>query len=318
MDFRKKRIGVLMGGWSSEREISLMSGKNILASLKRQGFDAVGIDMVMGMDFFTRFKKEEIDIVFNILHGKPGEDGTVQGLLELLGIPYTGSGLLASAIAMNKVMTKRILLREGILTPNFYVVDEWKELKKSMKEAVEKVGFPMFIKPEEEGSSVGADIIRVKKGIKKKFVKERERYRTFLVEEYIKGMIATCGVLGTGKDAYSLPVLELVPEKKFYDYEAKYTKGMTEFIIPARLAQKITEITKRMALETHRIIGCRGFSRVDFVIKDNEIPYVLEINTIPGMTKISDLPAEAEKIGMSYDELVMEILKSSIPKDSME
>ncbi len=311
MDFRKKRIGVLMGGWSSEREISLMSGKNILASLKRQGFDAVGIDMVMGMDFFTRFKKEEIDIVFNILHGKPGEDGTVQGLLELLGIPYTGSGLLASAIAMNKVMTKRILLREGILTPNFYVVDEWKELKKSMKEAVEKVGFPMFIKPEEEGSSVGADIIRVKKGIKKKFVKERERYRTFLVEEYIKGMIATCGVLGTGKDAYSLPVLELVPEKKFYDYEAKYTKGMTEFIIPARLAQKITEITKRMALETHRIIGCRGFSRVDFVIKDNEIPYVLEINTIPGMTKISDLPAEAEKIGISYDELVMEILKSS-------
>lgn len=311
MDFRKKRIGVLMGGWSSEREISLMSGKNILASLKRQGFDAVGIDMVMDMDFFARFKKEEIDIVFNILHGKPGEDGTVQGLLELLGIPYTGSGLLASAIAMNKVMTKRILLREGILTPNFYVVDEWKELRKSMEEAVEKVGFPMFIKPEEEGSSVGADIIRVKEGIKKKFVKERERYRTFLVEEYIKGMIATCGVLGTGKDAYSLPVLELVPEKKFYDYEAKYTKGMTEFIIPARLDKKITEITKRMALETHRIIGCRGFSRVDFVIKDNEIPYVLEINTIPGMTKISDLPAEAEKIGMSYDELVMEILKSS-------
>ena len=146
------------------------------------------------------------------------------------------------------------------------------------------------------------------------FEDEREQFGTFFVEQYIEGMIATCGVLGTGKDAYALPVLELVPEKEFYDYEAKYTKGMTEFIIPARLSDEVTEATKRLSIATHRIIGCSGFSRVDFVIKDNEMPYVLEINTIPGMTEISDLPAEAKEIGMSYDELVIEILSSSIPR----
>lgn len=310
--FNNKRIGVLMGGWSSEREISLDSGKNILASLKRQGFDAVALDM--NRDFIENIREEKIDIIFNILHGKPGEDGTVQGLLDLLGIPYTGSGLLASAIAMNKIMTKRILLKEGILTPNFYAVLEWEDIKKSVREAVEMVKFPMFIKPAEEGSSVGAEILWKEKGIEEKFTIERETYGTFFVEEYIEGMIATCGILGTGKDAYSLPVLELVPKNEFYDFEAKYTEGMTKFIIPARLDNGITEVTKRLALETHKLIGCRGFSRVDFIIKDNEIPYVLEINTIPGMTKVSDLPAEAEKVGISYDELVMGILKSSIPK----
>ena len=299
-----------MGGWSSEREISLRSGKNILDSLRRQGFSAVGIDM--DKDFINKLKNENIDIIFNILHGKPGEDGTVQGLLELLGIPYTGSGLLASAVAMNKVVTKRILLREGIITPNFYVFEEWEEIEKCLEEAVDKIGFPMFMKPAEEGSSVGTEIIREENNLKEKFIKEQKTYGTFLVEEYIDGMTATCGVLGTGKDAYALPILELIPKKEFYDYEAKYTKGMTEFIIPARLSQETTEVVQRMAVDTHRIIGCRGFSRVDFVIKENEIPYVLEINTIPGMTEISDLPAEAKEIGMSYDELVFEILKSSI------
>ncbi|MCK4235061.1 D-alanine--D-alanine ligase [candidate division WOR-3 bacterium] len=310
--FNNKRIGVLMGGWSSEREISLDSGKNILASLKRQGFDAVALDM--NRDFIEKIREEKIDIIFNILHGKPGEDGTVQGLLDLLGIPYTGSGLLASAIAMNKIMTKRILLKEGILTPNFYAVLEWEDIKKSVREAVEMVKFPMFIKPAEEGSSVGAEILWKEKGIEEKFTIERETYGTFFVEEYMEGMIATCGILGTGKDAYSLPVLELVPKNEFYDFEAKYTEGMTKFIIPARLDNGITEVTKRLALETHKLIGCRGFSRVDFIIKDNEIPYVLEINTIPGMTKVSDLPAETQEIGMSYDDLVMEILKSSMPR----
>ena len=310
--FNNKRIGVLMGGWSSEREISLDSGKNILASLKRQGFDAVALDM--NRDFIEKIREEKIDIIFNILHGKPGEDGTVQGLLDLLGIPYTGSGLLASAIAMNKIMTKRILLKEGILTPNFYAVLEWEDIKKSVREAVEMVKFPMFIKPAEEGSSVGAEILWKEKGIEEKFTIERETYGTFFVEEYMEGMIATCGILGTGKDAYSLPVLELVPKNEFYDFEAKYTEGMTKFIIPARLDNGITEVTKRLALETHKLIGCRGFSRVDFIIKNNEIPYVLEINTIPGMTKVSDLPAETQEIGMSYDDLVMEILKSSMPR----
>ncbi len=308
--FKDKRIGVLMGGWSSEREISLRSGKNILESLARQGLDVVAIDM--DKNFITRLKEEHIDVVFNILHGKPGEDGSVQGVLDLLSIPYTGSGLLASAIAMNKSITKRILQKEGILTPEFYEFENWKEIAKSTQEAIEKVGFPMFMKPIEEGSSVGAEIISANDGLKDRFSKEMERFGGFLIEEYIDGMTATCGVLGTGRDAYSLPILELVSKKKFYDYEAKYTEGMTEFIVPARLDEKTTRLVQQMAVDTHRLIGCRGFSRVDFVIKGNEVPYVLEINTIPGMTEISDLPAEAKEIGMSYDELVMEILKSSI------
>jgi len=307
--FKNKRIAVLMGGWSNEREISLKSGRNILDSLKRQGLDAVGMDM--DTNFIKRLKEEKIDIVFNILHGKPGEDGTVQGLLELLKIPFTGSGLLASAIAMDKVMTKRILSREGILTPNFYVFEEWKGIKDSLDEAIREVKFPMFMKPVEEGSSVGIEIIKGREGIEERFVEEREKYGTFFVEEYIEGMIATCGVLGTGNDAYALPVLELAPKNEFYDYEAKYTKGMTEFIIPARLDNKVAEKIRNVALQTHRLIGCKGFSRVDMIIKENQIPYVLEINTIPGMTKISDLPAEAKELGMSYDDLVFEILKSS-------
>jgi D-alanine-D-alanine ligase len=310
--FLTKRIGVLMGGWSSEREISLMSGRNILASLERQGLQAHAIDMTR--DILATLGQTGIDVVFNILHGKPGEDGTVQGMLDLMGIAYTGSGVLASAIAMNKIVTKRILLREGILTPHFHVVDTWIELDEAVDEATNSVGFPMFMKPPEEGSSVGAAILRSGVDLAARFAEERERYGTFFVERYIEGMIATCGVLGTGKDAYALPVLELVPDREFYDYEAKYTKGMTEFIIPARLDKRITEATKKLAVATHRLIGCSGFSRVDFVIKDNEMPYVLEINTIPGMTEVSDLPAEAQEIGMSYDELVMEILSSSIPR----
>jgi len=308
--FKDKKIGVLMGGWSSEREISLRSGKNVLESLKRQDLNAIGIDMDKG--FVEKLKNENVDIVFIILHGKPGEDGSVQGMLDLMNIPYTGSALLASAIAMNKVMTKIILSKARILTPEFYVFENWKEIAKSTQEAMEKVGFPMFMKPIEEGSSVGAEIIIARDGLKDRFSKEIERFGSFLIEEYIDGMTATCGVLGTGKDAYSLPILEIVPKKKFYDYEAKYTEGMTEFIVPARLNQKTTKLVQKMAVDTHRLIGCRGFSRVDFVIRNNEVPYVLEINTIPGMTEISDLPAEAKEMGMSYDELVFEILKSSI------
>ena len=310
--FRNKRIGVLMGGWSSERKISLMSGRNILTSLKRQGYDAVSIDM--DRDLASIIAKKKVDVIFNILHGKPGEDGTVQGMLDLLGVPYTGSGLLASAIAMNKIMTKRILLREGILTPHFFVIEEWMEIDDAVQQAIKAVGFPLFMKPSNEGSSVGARILTDEEEMRELFLEERKRFGTFFVEQHINGMILTCGVLNSGKDAYALPALELVPKNEFYDYEAKYTKGMTKFISPARLSKNVIGHIELMAVETHRIIGCSGFSRVDYVVKDNEIPYVLEINTIPGMTEISDLPAEAEKIGMSYDELVMEILKSSIPR----
>ncbi len=314
--FKGKKIGVLMGGWSSEREISLKSGRNVLDALERQGMDAVAIDMKRAM--LSSIGQWEVDVIFNILHGKPGEDGTIQGMLELLGIPYTGSGMLASAIAMNKVMTKRILLREGILTPHFYVIETWKDLEAALGEVKDTLGFPLFVKPAEEGSSVGAVILKDDAGMDTLFKDERKHYGTFFAEQYIDGMIATCGVLGTGKDAYALPVLELVPKNEFYDYEAKYTEGMTAFISPARLSDGVTSTTQHIAVATHRLIGCSGFSRVDFMIKDNEIPYVLEINTIPGMTEISDLPAEAKQMGMSYDELVLEILSSSIPRFKKE
>lgn len=306
---KKMRIGVIMGGWSSEREISLRSGENIYQSLRRQGFNAVKIDITR--NFAQQIKDAKIDLAFIALHGKPGEDGTIQGFLELMGIPYTGSGVLASAIGIDKITTKRLWEYAGIPTPSYLLIsqDQTKvEIKETIKSAQKKLGFPMILKPRAEGSSVGCVIIDDARMLQKECIKGMKNFGDIFLEKFISGMIATVGILGERV----LPILELVPKRqRFYDYKAKYTKGETEFIIPARIRQPLYKRIQKLAFLAHNIIGAKGYSRIDLIVSENK-PYFLEINTLPGMTELSDLPAQAKYIGISYDELVLEILKSAL------
>lgn len=297
-----------MGGWSREREISLLSGKNVLDSLQRQGFNAFALD-IKTPDDLELIKKDKIDIAFVILHGKPGEDGTIQGLLELLGIPYTGSGVKASAIGTDKIITKLIFAANGIPTLPWVLVNKETQIKEKIEEAKNKLGFPLIIKPRYEGSSIGVEIIESEKNLEEKCLKALETFQEVFFEKYVEGMIATVGIL---RDRV-LPILELIPKsQKFYDFKAKYTKGATEFIIPARLPEDVTKKIQEYALKVFKIIGCKGFARLDLVVEERKIPYFLEINTLPGMTDVSDLPAEAKEAGISYDEVVYEILESAI------
>jgi len=307
---RGKRIVVFYGGWSSERDVSLRSGRKVYESLKKQGFDAVLLDV--GRDYIDRLKDLGGDVVVIMLHGKPGEDGTIQGALETLGIPYTGSRVLASAVGMDKITTKRILLSIGIRTPDFVFVPLESDLKEKEKDALRKLGFPMIIKPREEGSSIGVRIIREDDDLFGLMAQEREDFGDFYLEKFIEGKSVTVGILGTRENSFALPSLELrVKKGEFYDYDAKYRKGYTEFIIPAELPNTSLEELEQLSLLTHRAVGCRGFSRVDAVVSRDGVPYILEINTIPGMTDLSDLPAEAEAAGISYDELALRILASA-------
>jgi D-alanine-D-alanine ligase len=296
---QKKVIGVLYGGWSSEREISLGSGECVIKALKRQGFKVKPIDVQR--DFVKKIKA--IDIAFIALHGHPGEDGTIQAMLDFLGIPYTGSGVLGSAIGMDKIISKRLFGALNIPTPPYYYNEEI-----NIDEAIANLDFPMVIKPRAEGSSVGITIVETRIELERALKRARKFGRAFL-EKYIPGMMATCGILSD----VPLPILEIAPRtRKFYDYKAKYTKGTTEYIIPARIPEKNYKETQNQALAAHRAIGAHGFSRVDFVLDKNHDPYVLEVNTIPGLLTESNLPLEARAIGLGYDELIYEILKTSL------
>jgi D-alanine-D-alanine ligase len=302
-NLKNKRIGILMGGWSSEREISLRSGENVFQSLKKQGFKAVKIDI--NYNFAVQIKKAKIDIAFIALHGKPGEDGTIQGFLELINIPYTGSDVAASAIGMDKIMSKRLFQCAKIPTPKYIFLPKNCPINFIIKK--EQIKFPVIVKPRSEGSSVGCVVVDKPSALLKTCQKAQKKFGDIFIEEFIDGMIATVGILGQ----QVLPALQLVPKKqRFYDFKAKYTKGETEFIIPARLAKPLSKKIQTLALAAHNIVGAKGFSRVDLVIKHNK-PYFLEINTLPGMTELSDLPAQARHIGISYDQLVQEILQSA-------
>ena len=300
--FLKKKIAVLYGGWSSEREVSIGSGQCVLTSLKKQGFTVKGIDVDRN---FTK-RLTGVDVAFIALHGKPGEDGTVQGILEFLGIPYTGSGVLGSSIGMDKIITKQLFEKRGVATPQYcYGTDM------SVKTAIRNLGLPVVIKPRDEGSSVGVTIATSRREAEKAVKRTKAKYGDVFFEKYISGMMATCGILG----GVPLPVLEIAPKKrKFYDYKSKYTEGMTEYIVPARIAHRKYKRLQDYALTAHHAIGAHGFSRVDFVLDKNHNPYALEVNTIPGLLMGSNLPLEARAIGLTYDDLTFEILKTSLDR----
>ncbi|HID56837.1 TPA: D-alanine--D-alanine ligase [Candidatus Poribacteria bacterium] len=309
-----KRIAVLMGGTSGERAVSIRSGRNVLRALLSLGLDAVEVDPA-DPEFVRTLTDGRVDLAFIALHGRGGEDGSIQGLLESLNIPYTGSGVLASALAMNKVASKRIFLSVGVPTPQFMVIDPSSDLEGQCRLAMERIGLPIVVKPTSEGSSLGVSIVRERELLFEIVKKTLAQFGDIFLEKYIPGREVTVGILGTGKRAYPLPVLELVPKKEFYDYEAKYTPGMTRFVLPAPFPIGIYERIQEVALMAHRSLGCRGVSRVDMRVDLKGNPFVTDVNTIPGLTDLSDLPAQAECAGIPYDELILRILESALERD---
>lgn len=309
MRFRDKTVAVLMGGTSSEREVSLRSGENCLAALRRLGYRAIAIDAQR--DVAERLAELRPDVVFLALHGRYGEDGTIQGLLEIMGIPYTGSGVLASALAMNKVACKKVVSQSGVPTPGFREVNPRVAPQAQAESIVSALGIPLMLKPVQEGSSVGVKKITREEELAPAIEEVQGQFGTVFVEQYVSGTEITVGVLEGPEGPWALPILELIPKRDFYDYEAKYTHGLTEFILPARLAPDTYAAAERYACMVFEAVGCRGYCRVDFMVDCAGVPQFTEVNTLPGMTDLSDLPAQARHAGISYDRLVEIILETA-------
>ncbi len=305
-NYKFHNIIVLWGGPSSEREVSYRSAKRVSIALKKRGYEVKEIEI--SSEIHTLLKKEKIDAVFIAIHGKLGEDGAVQGLLEIMGIPYTGSGILSSALAMNKIFSKKIWERENIPTPPYKEIGE--NLEEDIENGIEELGLPIVLKPVRGGSSIGVKIIERRKEVLSHAEKLKSEFGEIFLEKYVKGKEITVGILGEGENLRALPILEIVPKKGFYDYKAKYTPNFTKFIIPARLSEKVSSLTKKIALKSHISLHCSSFSRVDMIVKGN-VPYVHDLNTIPGLTEMSDLPAQARAAGISYEDLIEEVISNA-------
>ncbi len=307
------KLGVLLGGSSGERSVSLLSGQRVSTSLRRQDYEVIDIDLAKD-DWLTQLISEEVDAVFLALHGKGYEDGTIQAILSHFGLPYTGSGILASALGMNKIMSKQIFSTMQIPTPDYLKIHLEEDLKVQTQNAIEQLGLPLVVKPASEGSSLGVSIIHEPDEIYHAIEKNRI-FKDNLFEKYVQGQEITVGLIGAGDDLQALPILELIPKREFYDYQAKYTAGLTEFVIPARLSDEVSQVAQSIALRAHQALGCHGYSRVDMIVDRLGQPFVTEVNTLPGLTELSDLPAQAAAAGISYDRLISKILDSAILRD---
>ncbi len=300
-ELKTKKIGVLLGGLSSEREISLRTGKAVLAALQGAGYNAVAIDA--GRDLSQRLAAEGVEVAFIALHGRYGEDGTVQGLLELLGIPYTGSGVMASSVAMDKVTTKQLLLFHSIPTPGFRVLRRGEDAAGAVAKTDR---FPVVVKPSREGSTIGVTIAADGSAMARGIEEALKLDDLVLIEEYIAGAEVTVGVL----EGEALPVIQVVPKGGFYDFHAKYTAGQTEYLLPAPLEPKLYARLQQASVAAFRALGCAGAGRVDFMVRGDEF-YCLEVNTIPGMTETSLLPKAAAQAGICFAELAERILEGA-------
>ncbi len=304
---RNNVIGVLYGGMSNEREVSLRSGKNVYESLKRIGYkNTILIDV--DENIAKNLVENNVQVAYNALHGKYGEDGCIQGLLEVLKIPYTGCGVFSSALCMNKDDTKKILGSNGIELIKSVLI---KKEEKNIKEKIKDLKYPLMLKPVTEGSSIGMVKVEKEEDFDKSFEESLKCNQDIMVEEFIEGISATVGVLDIEDKTIATEILEFRTKKEWYDYECKYTEGMTEFILPAQFTEELTNRIKEIAINSHKYCKCKNVSRVDFLVDKNNTPYVLEINTSPGMTDLSDLPAQAKAIGLSYDDLVLTILNGA-------
>lgn len=304
---KDKKIGVLYGGMSNEREVSLRSGKNCYDALLRLGYSKVEL-IDVDKNIAKTLSDKGIEVAYIALHGKYGEDGCIQGLLEISGIPYTGCGPMASAVSMDKYMTKQALSGTKIPLIKSIMVQSPDEVKDGIE-----LNYPVMVKPSTEGSSIGMTKVETPDELYTAVVKAFECATGVLIEEFLEGVSITIGVLDLNGETIATPILELRPKTGWYDYEAKYTKGLTEFILPAELSPEVTKIAQDFAITAHKGVMASGMSRVDFLVV-GDTPYLLEINTIPGMTDTSDLPAQSQEMGISYDELVQIILNSSTLK----
>lgn len=301
----KRKVALVLGGKSAEREISLRTGQQVGLALKQKGHDVISLDL--DSNLVPALEREKPDVVFIALHGRYGEDGCLQGLLEIMGIPYVGSGVLASALAMDKVMSKKLFRLEGLACPRELVVKKQEIDGGDTAEFIERVketfGFPAILKPNREGSTIGLTLVKEPDQLPDALVRAFEYDSEALVEEYIRGTEITVGVLGN-REPWALPVLEIVSATGLYDYEAKYTKGMSEHIIPARISDSAYRAAQRAAVKAHTALGCRGMSRADFIVGPGDRPCILEVNTIPGMTETSLLPDAARAAGIEFPDLV--------------
>lgn len=299
-------VAVLMGGWSAERPVSLQSGQAVLNALLRQGVQAVGLD-VNKDSIINDLGSTKIDRVFIALHGKGGEDGVIQSLLEILEIPYTGSGVAASALAMDKLRTKQLLNGAGLATPNYQVLDS----HSNYSDVVSALGLPLIVKPSLEGSSLGMSRVESIEELKVAHTHAKKFAGEILVEQWIEGKEYTVAILGEN----ALPVIQLKTSHDFYDYSAKYQSNDTEYLCPCGLSKEDESSLQELALSAFKKVGAVGWGRVDFMCDAANKPWVIEINTIPGMTDHSLVPMAAKQFGLSFDELVVSILQQTTEGD---
>lgn len=291
------KIAVLLGGRSAEREVSLKTGEAVFRALLSLGYNAVKID-ALG-DLWNKLEAEKPTAAFLALHGRYGEDGTVQGLLELMDIPYTGSGVTASAVAIDKKMSKDVFIQRGIPIACDYLPEG-------------PIEYPVVVKPNSEGSTIGVTVVEGERSLKKALDEARRYDDACLIEEFVDGRLLTVAVIG--KQPESLPIVEMQAHSGFYDYQSKYTPGMTDYICPAQLDLGITAEIQDMAVKAHNALGCEDISRVDFILQDDGRYVCLEVNTMPGLTETSLVPKAAAAVGIAFEELVEKILQGAALK----
>lgn len=309
----KPRIAVLMGGRSLERDVSLRSGRRIERALVERGYPVIALDV--DETLVPNLLSEKPDLVYIALHGKDGEDGTIQELLEILGIPYTGPGPMASLIGFNKVLSKELFLTSGIPTPRYFTVSsstlEEMGASKLLPLAWEKLGGPLVVKPCAQGSALGVSVADKLEDLPEALVTALGYDDRVLLESFVKGREVAISIIDDG-EPQALPAVEVIPRSGFFDFDARYTPGMTDYFVPARLSPEVAAEVERLALDTHRLLHCKELSRVDMIIGEDDTPYVLELNTSPGMTETSLLPIAAEAAGISFPDLVERLVSLAL------
>lgn len=303
-----KKIVVVMGGPSTEAEVSRRSGTAILEALKAKGYNAEGLELNPAT-FANDIKDSGAEFVFNALHGKFGEDGIIQGTLEMMGIPYTGSGVMAAAVTMDKVATKRFFMAEGIPTPKAHTYFRYEFKKRDLTgEILQEFGVPVVVKASSQGSSIGVVIVEKAEELEAALSEAFKYDREVLVEEFIKGRELTVAVWGNEEKQEALPIIEITTVTGRYDYVTKYKVGASTHIIPAPLPEEVTKKVKEIAIRAFAVCGCSGMARVDFMLGEDNQPYVIEVNTIPGMTETSLVPDAGRAAGIEFPELCARIL----------
>ncbi|MFC0188432.1 D-alanine--D-alanine ligase [Fictibacillus aquaticus] len=304
------KVAVLYGGVSAEREVSLSTGKQIIAALEQKGHEVTGIDFHPSR--LNELLDLEADIVFLGLHGRFGEDGRLQGVLDMLELPYVGSNALASGIAMDKAKSKMFFKEQNIRIAREVVLE--RKLYKEQQAEI-SFGFPAVVKPNREGSTIGLTIAHSQSELLKGISEAFKHDDTVMVEEFIAGTEVTVAVMGEKGNVQALPVVEIVPKNKYYDYESKYAEGGSIHYVPARVSEEVTELLQNQAVLAHEALGCEVYSRVDFIVPhDGSAPVILEVNTLPGMTPTSLFPDAAREIGLDYPEMIEKLINLSLKK----